>query len=128
MTIRAELTIMLFLGILGGASVAMAQQPGQVYRVGRLSGSTTPDDVEAFKQGLRDFGWAVDRNVAVEVRDAGGHPERLLPLAKELVAMKPDVIVAGGVDAIVAVRQVTTSIPTVMAVGPPNAVERGWIT
>jgi len=41
--------------------------------------------------------------------------------------MKPDVIVAAGIDAIIAVRQVTTSIPIVMAIGPPNAAERGWI-
>jgi len=118
---------MLFLGVLSGSLAAVAQQPGQVYRVGRLSASTTPAAVEAFKQGLREFGWTVNGNVAIEFRDAGGHPERLLPLAKELVAMKPDVIVAAGVDAVVAVRQVTTSIPIVMSVGPSNAVERGWI-
>ena len=125
--IRAGLTVMFFLGVLFGPLVAAAQQPGQVYRVARLSASTTPDHVEAFKQGLREFGWTVNRNVAVEVRDAGGHPERFLPLAKELVAMKPDVIVAAGIDAIAAVRQVTTSIPLVMSIGPSNAVERGWI-
>jgi ABC-type uncharacterized transport system substrate-binding protein len=117
-TIRAGLTVMLFLGVLSGSFAALAQQPGQMYRVGRLSASTTPENVETFKQGLREFGWTVDRNVAVEVRDAGGNPERLLPLAKELVAMKPDVIVAAGIDAITAVRQVTTSIPIAMSIGP----------
>ena len=126
-TIRGGLTIMLFLGALSGSFAALAQQPGQMYRVGRLSGSTTPELVEAFRQGLRDFGWTVDRNVTLEFRDADGDPERLLPLAKELVATKPDVIVAAGVDAISAVRQVSTSIPIVMSIGPPNAVERGWI-
>jgi putative ABC transport system substrate-binding protein len=118
---------MLFLGVLAWAFAAVAQQPGQMYRVGRLSASTTPEHVEAFKQGLREFGWTVNHNVVVDVRDAGGHPERVLPLARELVARKPDVIVAGGIDAIVAVRQVTTSIPIVMSIGPSNAVERGWI-
>lgn len=125
--IKAGLTVMISLGILSGSLAAVAQQPGQVYRIGRLSASTTPEHVEAFKQGLREFGWTVGHNVAVEMRDAGGQPERFLPLAKELVAMKPDVIVAAGIDAITAVRHVTTSIPIVMSIGPANAVERGWI-
>ena len=119
---------MLFLWVLSGSFGAVAQQAGQTYRVGRLSGSTTPELVEAFRQGLREFGWTVNHNVALEVRDADGDQTRLLPLAKELVATKPDVIVAAGVDAITAVRQVTTSIPIVMSIGPSNAVERGWIT
>ena len=119
---------MLFLGVLSGSFGAVAQQAGQVHRVGRLSGSTTPELVEAFRQGLREFGWTVNHNVALEVRYADGDPKRLLALAKELVATKPDVIVAAGVDAIAAVRQVTTSIPIVMSIGPSNAVERGWIT
>src|SRR5262245_59095128 len=119
---------MLFLGVLSGASHAVAQQAGQTYRVGRLSGSVTPELVDAFRQGLREFGWRVGQNVVLELRDADGDPKRLLPLAKELVATKPHVIVAAGIDAITAVRQVTTSIPTVMSVGPADAVERGWIT
>jgi putative ABC transport system substrate-binding protein len=127
-TIRAGLTIMLFLVVLSGSLGAVAQQAGRVYRVGRLSGSTTPEGVEAFRRGLREFGWTVDHNLALEVRDADGDPNRLLPLAKELVATKPDVIVAAGIDAIAAVREVTTSIPIVMSIGPSNAVERGWIT
>lgn len=126
-TSKAGLTITLFLGVLFGLLPAVAQQPDQVYRVGRLSGSTTPELVEAFRQGLRESGWTVGQNVVLEVRDADGDPNRLLPLAKELVATKPHVIVAAGIDAITAVRQVTTSIPLVMSVGPSNAVERGLI-
>ena len=114
-------------GSLAAPLVGEAQQAGQLYRVGRLSGSTTPELVEAFRQGLREFGWTVDRNVALELRDADGDPKRLLPLARELVATKPDVIVAAGIDAITAVRQVTTSIAIVMSIGPPDAVERGLI-
>jgi putative tryptophan/tyrosine transport system substrate-binding protein len=117
----------LTLGTLVASLGAIAQQAGQVYRVGRLSGSTTPEALEAFRQGLREFGWTVGQNLVLEVRDADGDPKRLLPLAKELVATKPDVIVAAGVDAITAVREVTTSIPIVMSIGPSNAVERGLI-
>src|SRR5262245_37367272 len=119
---------MLLLGVLSGSFPAVAQQAGQTYRVGRLSGSTTPELVDAFRQSLREFGWMEGQNVVLEVRNADGDPKRLLPLAKELVATKPHVIVAAGIDAITAVRQVTTSIPTVMSVGPADAVERGWIT
>jgi putative tryptophan/tyrosine transport system substrate-binding protein len=110
--LKAGLTTVL---LLTASFASIAQQPGPVFRVGRLSVSTTPAAVDAFRHGLREFGWIPGSNVAIEFRDAGGHPDRLLSLARDLVAAKPDVIVAAGVDAIIAVRQVTTAIPIVAA-------------
>ena len=49
--------------------------------------------MEAFQQGLRDFGYVEGRNLVIEYRSAEGKLERLPILAAELVALKVDVIV-----------------------------------
>ena len=49
--------------------------------------------MEAFQQGLRDFGYVEGRNVVIEYRSVEGKLERLPILAAELVALKVDVIV-----------------------------------
>ncbi len=87
--------------LLATASLAEAQQPAKVYRVGRLSGGS-PDDplskgsFEAFRQGLHELGWIEGRNVALEPRWTGERPESLRDLAAELVRLRVDVIVANG--------------------------------
>ena len=65
--------------------------------------------------GLREHGWEEGRNVMFEVRYAGPDPARFPDLAKELVALKVDVIVAGNMQAIEAARRATATIPIVMA-------------
>ena len=106
---------------------AGAQPSGKVYRVGRLAASTEVASLDAFRQGLQDFGWAVDQNLLIEPRSAEGQVDRLPALALELVRLKVDVIVAGGDGAIEAARRATSSIPIVMAVST-DAVERGFVT
>ena len=114
-------------GALAGPLVAEAQEPGKVYRVGRLS---LPDvdstSTEAFRRGLRELGWAVDQNLVVETRNAGGDVKRLAAVAAELVRMNVDVIVAAGSDSVEAAFRATKSIPIVMAVGT-DPERRGWI-
>src|SRR5262249_5233469 len=70
-----------FITLLGGAAtwplVARAQQRERVRRVGVLM-NLTPDDAEgqarlaAFLQGLQEAGWAVGRNVRIDLRWGGG--------------------------------------------------------
>lgn len=103
-----------------------AQEPGKVYRVGRLSVSSDAAAIEAFRRGLREFGWAVDQNLVVEIRGAGGDAKRLPALAGELVGIKVDAIVAVGSDAVDAAFRATRAIPIVMAVGT-DPEQRGWI-
>jgi ABC-type uncharacterized transport system substrate-binding protein len=121
-----------FLAILGpglvlASNLAAAQSSGRVYRVGRLTAALSdPTSTEAFRRGLRELGWDVDRNLVIELRSAEGKQDRLSALAAELVTSKVDVIVASGDPAIEAARRATTTIPIVMAVAT-DAVERGYV-
>jgi putative ABC transport system substrate-binding protein len=97
---------------------AEAQQAAKVARIGFLSGSLAngPHLPEAFRQGLRDLGYIEGRDVVIEYRDAEGKYERLPALAAELVALKVDVIVAGGAtSSALAAKQATKTIPIVFA-------------
>jgi putative tryptophan/tyrosine transport system substrate-binding protein len=61
------------------------------------------------------------------VRWAGGSAERMREVATELIALKPDVIVASGSPAVAALKHATTTIPIVFA-GIAEPVAQGFIT
>src|ERR1051325_149737 len=71
------------------------------------------DLVSAFQRGLAELGWAEGGNVDVAYRFAEAQPDRVPSLAKEIVGLKPSVILAGAVDAAVAVHKLTATIPIV---------------
>ena len=108
---------------------AQAQQPKKVPRIGiLLSGSRTPIWGEAFRQALLELGYIEGQNIAIEYRNADGKNDRQSELARELVAMKVDVLIAGGGNDVTgALMQATKSIPIVMTAGS-NAVARGLIS
>jgi putative ABC transport system substrate-binding protein len=112
------LIITLAVGILLAPLTAQAQQPTKVYRIGRLSPGpsieSSPND-EAFRQGLRERGYVEGQHFVIEYRYAEGSLERLRDLADELVRLKVDVIVTGGVAAVRAAQHATRTIPIVMA-------------
>ena len=95
------------------SSSADAQPATRVFRIGTLGNENTPV-WEGFRQGLRDLGYVEGRNITVEARWSDGSPDRLPALARELVALKPDVIVASSTQAIRAAKDATTTIPVVM--------------
>jgi len=79
--------------------------------------------LEAFRLGLRDFGYIEGTTVNVEYRWAEGRYERLPGLAAELVRSKVDLIVTHGTPGSLAAKRATTTIPIVMAsIGDPVAV------
>ncbi len=79
-----------------------------------------------FKTRLAELGHAEGRDFAVEARYTEGRTERVAALAREVVALKPSVIVTGGSAAIAALQKATTSIPIVFATaGAP--VEQGFV-
>ena len=123
-----------FVGLLGGAAATWplagrAQQTDRLRRIGVLM-STARDDAEgrarmaAFLQGLQQLGWTDGRNLIIDWRYAEGNLERHDGLAAELVAMRPDLIIAGTQPGAVAAMKATATIPIVF-VQAPDPVEAG---
>jgi putative ABC transport system substrate-binding protein len=110
-------------GLLVAPLASLAQQVGKVYHVGMLE--TTPmtmnaANLGAFREQLRELGYAEGSNLIIEYRSADGRSERFPNLAAELMNMKVDLIVAGGSLATQAAKNATRTIPVVMAnVGDP---------
>jgi putative ABC transport system substrate-binding protein len=77
---------------------------------------------DAFRQGLRDLGWVEGRNLVVDVRGAEGQPDRLPALVAELIAGRPDIIVAVAPQPARAAKDAAGAIPLVfVAVADPIA-------
>jgi ABC-type uncharacterized transport system substrate-binding protein len=115
-------------GLLAAPLATEAQQAAKIARIGYLSldAATSAGNREAFLQGLRDLGYVEGRNVVIQYRDAEGKPERLPALAAELVALKVDVILAGGTLHALAAKQATRILPIVFAAAEP--VSSGLVT
>ena len=105
-----------------------AQSTTPMPRVGMLFiGSPAANDPAAngLVKGLRDLGYVDGRNIVLESRYAAGRPDRLAPLAAELVRLKVDVLVAGGPGPLEALRKATGAIP-IVAVAGSDPVADGW--
>jgi putative ABC transport system substrate-binding protein len=108
-----------FIALVGGAAtwprVARAQQPPGQPLVGLLSPvSATAAHVGAFRRGMRDLGYVEGANVAFAFRFADGQVAKLSTLANELVALRPAVIVAGSLAAVLETHKATRTIPILM--------------
>jgi putative ABC transport system substrate-binding protein len=111
-----------FITLLAGTAVwpaaAHAQQPGGGRRIGVLMPYTQadPEDrarVAALQEGLKQLGWIEGQNIRAEYRWYGGDADRARVLAKELVELQPELILAGATPGAVALRQETRTIPIV---------------
>jgi putative tryptophan/tyrosine transport system substrate-binding protein len=114
-----------FITLLGGAAaawpvVARAQQPDGMRRIGVLIGFAEDDPeakarLAAFRQGLEKRGWSEGRNVRIDYRYAPAGAQAQV-LAKELVALQPDVILAHSTPVTAALQRESRTIPIVFAV------------
>jgi putative ABC transport system substrate-binding protein len=114
-----------FIAGLGSAAawpvVGRAQQRERMRRIGLMLSQLPTDDPEAqaritaFVQGLQERGWTDGRNVRVDYRFGLGDADRQRRYAAELVALTPDVLLAGGNGALVAFQQATSTVPIVFA-------------
>lgn len=114
-----------FIALLGGAAatwppVAQAQQSERMRRVGVLmhTSSDEPEsqtNIAAFLQGLQEAGWSVGRNLRIEYRWSAADRTSLRRNAGELVALGPDVILAGPGATTGALRQISRTVPIVFA-------------
>jgi ABC-type uncharacterized transport system substrate-binding protein len=121
---RAASSILVVVMLLAVATIAEAQQPKKIPRIGVLaaqSPSSSSYRVEAFRKCLIELGYTEGKNIAIEYRYADGRLERLPDLAAEVIRLKVDAILALGTPAALAAKQATTTIPIVMTGGDPVA-------
>src|SRR5262249_12045097 len=115
-----------FITLFGGAAIAWplaarAQQGERVRRVGVLSNFAESDleaqsMVEALHQTLQELGWAEGRNIRIDTRwPIPADVESMQRLAKELVALQPDVILSQITPTTAALLQHTRTIPIIFA-------------
>jgi ABC-type uncharacterized transport system substrate-binding protein len=114
-----------FITLLGSAAAtwplaANAQQPEGMRRIGLLTGAAGEDAltkarIAAFLQELQKLGWTEGRNVRIDIRAAAGNPATIRKYATELVALAPDVIVAGGATPVASLLEATHTVPIIFA-------------
>jgi len=121
-----------FIALLGGTAASWSlaagaqQQAGKQPRIGIIS--VEPGELtEAFSQGLREDGYVDGQNIILDTRYYHGSLERIDEFARELVALKCSVIVAGSPYAIRAVLKETNTIPTVGIDLESDPVANGWV-
>ncbi len=121
-----------FLGVLGGAAAAWplaarAQQAERMRRIGMLLPAAADDPefqarVGVFLQELALLGWTIGRNARIDTRWGAANAADIRRYAAELAALAPDVILAHGSGPVVALLQVTRTVPIVFPIaGDPVA-------
>src|SRR5262245_15432253 len=119
-------------GLLAAPHTAEAQQAAQkVYRLGILSRGqaddpSVPTISTLIPAALGESGYVEGRTLVIERRFANDKFDQLPRLARELVQLHPDVIVAFGVLAIQAIKETTATVPVVMVIGA-DPVARGLV-
>lgn len=93
-----------FIRLISGAAVSwplatQAQQPERMRRIGAPMGTPETDPssanhVSALRRGLLERGWTEGQNIRINYRWTAGNPDRLRAAAKELVGLRPEVLVA----------------------------------
>jgi putative tryptophan/tyrosine transport system substrate-binding protein len=112
-----------FISVLGGAAAAWplavrGQQPERMRRIGVMMGLAEDNregrqEADALRQGLRDLGWTDGRNIRFDFHWDINEPSRAQLIAKDVVAIQPDLIVSHTTPATAAVFKLTRSIPIV---------------
>src|SRR6266581_4628902 len=124
-----------FIAGLGSAAawplVARAQRPDPVRHVGVLMNVIQEDPggaayVMAFRQGLAELGWIEGRNIHIEFRWPGGDIDRVQTFARDLVGVRPDVLIGRSTPTTAALKQETATIPIIF-VNVPEPVEQGFV-
>jgi len=107
---------------------ADAQQPKKIPRIGYLAADPRAPTRDAFRQGLRDFGYVEGQSILIEWRFTQDKPDRFSEFAAELARLKVDAIVSGNSSAVAILQRTTTTIPIVMATYGGDPVADGIVT
>jgi ABC-type uncharacterized transport system substrate-binding protein len=108
--------------LLSTVSFVDAQQAGKVWRIGFLNPGSSPSTdgrIAAFRLGLRELGYVEGKDIVIERRYAEGRVERLSTMARDLLHLKVDVIVAIGTPSVEAAKNATQTIPIILSSGDP---------
>ena len=116
------ITVLLITGL------AEAQQSKKLPRIGYLAADPRAPTREAFRQGLRDFGYVEGQSIRIEWRFTEDKPDRFPEFAAELARLKVDAIVSGNSSAVAVLQRTTTTIPIVMANYGGDPVADGIVT
>jgi putative tryptophan/tyrosine transport system substrate-binding protein len=120
-----------FIALVGGTAaawplVARAQQPERMRRIGVLAGGAVANDADTqernavFAKSLQELGWVIGRNVRIDFRYGLGDAANVRKYVEELVALRPDVVLASGASALAPLLQATRTVPIVfVAVADP---------
>ena len=110
---------------------ALAQQPNATRRLGVLSVTAADDAIGQTRsmvlvEALAGHGWKERDNLKIDWRSGGGDRARIAQLADELIALKPDILLAVGTPSVEELRRRTTTIPIVFAV-VTDPVSQGFV-
>jgi putative ABC transport system substrate-binding protein len=98
--------------IVAGAAKA---DPSQPRRVGLVTSGQGDRIIGWFREAFKAKGYQEGKDLIIEFREANGHYSLLPGLVAELVALKPDVIIAEATPAIAAAQRATSTIPIIMS-------------
>lgn len=116
------------LAVLSAPLGGTAQEAGKMYRIGYISPRPSVEmHDEAFRQRLRELGYAEGQNLVIAWRFVKGETAMFPTVAAELVRLKVDCIVTLGVHATAAAKQATATIPIVMAAADDDPVGLGLV-
>jgi putative ABC transport system substrate-binding protein len=125
------LSILLIIAVMGPGTIAKAQQPKKIWRLGYLSATDRTTDSprsEGVRRALRERGYIEGQNIAFEHRYAEGKLDRYPEIATELVRLKVDIIVAAGGDLLIrAAKNATKTIPIVITGQGSDPVRAGHV-
>lgn len=119
---RFAVVVALTLGLLFDSSSTEAQPGGKTYRIGWLAPAANPDNLGAFRSGLRTLGYVEGNNVVIEERYADDRDQQLIDAATGLARRNLDVIVTDGSAATTALKRAAASTPVVFVSGDPVAM------
>ena len=122
-----------FITLLGATALTwpLAGHAQQLPRIGVLTPFNDRDTegrsrVSAFREALREAGWAEGRNIRIEYRWAAGDPDRIRAYAAEIVGLAPEAILANSTPVLAALRKETQTIPIVFS-GVSDPVGVGFV-
>ena len=100
---------------------ARAESSDRMRRIGVLLGNAETDSqgsagMTELGKGLQTLGWAEGRKIQIDIRWGRGELDRIEMLAKELVALRPDLLIAQTTPVVAALQRQTKSIPVVFVV------------